>query len=110
MKNHLFANDINSSEKKDNKAERMIIMKTFTYIIQDEVGIHARPAGMLAKKAKEYSSKVTIHKGEKSAEASKLMALMSLGIKCGDEATVTVEGEDEETAARELEEFFCKHL
>ena len=31
-------------------------MKTFTYTIQDEVGIHARPAGLLAKKAKEFQS------------------------------------------------------
>ena len=41
-------------------------MKTFSYTITDEVGIHARPAGLLAKKAKEFESVCTIEKGGKS--------------------------------------------
>ena len=56
-------------------------MKSFEYVITDEVGIHARPAGILAKKAKEYTSKITLTKDGKSAEAQKLMAVMSLGVK-----------------------------
>ena len=35
-------------------------MKTFSYTVKDEVGIHARPAGLLAKKAKEFQSTITI--------------------------------------------------
>ena len=35
-------------------------MKEFSYIIKDEIGIHARPAGLLAKVAKEYNSKITL--------------------------------------------------
>lgn len=56
-------------------------MKTFTYTIKDELGIHARPAGLLAKKAKEYDSEITITKGEKTVVYTKLMALMGLGVK-----------------------------
>ena len=85
-------------------------MKTFDYTITDEVGIHARPAGLLAKKVKEYASKVTIEKGGKSAEAQKLMALMALGVKKGETVTVTVEGDDEETAVSEIETFFKENL
>lgn len=85
-------------------------MKTFDYMITDEVGIHARPAGVLAKKVKEYASKVVIKKGEKSAEAQKLMAVMSLGVKKGETVTVTVEGEDEEKAVAELEGFFKENF
>lgn len=85
-------------------------MKTFDYMITDEVGIHARPAGVLAKKVKEYASKVVIKKGEKSAEAQKLMAVMSLGVKKGETVTVTVEGEDEEKAVAELEVFFKENF
>ena len=59
-------------------------MKTFSYTIKDEVGIHARPAGLLVKKAKEFESKITLEKGGKTAEATKLMAVMSMGVKCGD--------------------------
>ena len=51
-------------------------MRTFTYTIKDELGIHARPAGMLAKAAKELDSEITITKEDKSVGATKLMALM----------------------------------
>jgi len=81
-------------------------MKSFTYVIQDEVGIHARPAGLLVKEAKKYQSTITIVKGEKSAAATKLMAVMALGVKNGEEITVNVEGADEDTAATEIEAFF----
>ena len=73
-------------------------MKSFTYTIKDEVGIHARPAGLLVKEAKKYESKISIVKDGKSAVASKLMALMGLGVKCGDTVEVTVEGGDEDAA------------
>lgn len=85
-------------------------MKSFDYTITDEVGIHARPAGILVKKVKEYASKVTITKGERSAEAQKLMAVMSLGVKKGETVTVSVEGEDEEAAAADMEKFFKENL
>ena len=84
-------------------------MKEFTYTIKDEIGIHARPAGLLVKTAKKFQSKVTIQKGEKSADASKLMALMGLAVKCG-EVKFTIDGPDEETAAAELEQFMKENL
>ena len=85
-------------------------MKSFNYVITDEVGIHARPAGMLVKEAKKYASSVSIVKGEKKADAKKLMVLMGLGVKCGEEVTVEVEGADEEAAAEALETFFKENL
>lgn len=75
-------------------------MKEFTYTIKEPVGIHARPAGMLAKEAKTCQSTVTIvDKNGKSVDATRLMALMGMGIKCGDTVTVKIEGADEDTAA-----------
>lgn len=86
-------------------------MKQFTYTITDPVGIHARPAGVLAKQAKALDSTVTIAKADgKSAAATKLMALMGLGIKQGDTVTVTVEGGNEETKAAAMEKFFKDNL
>ena len=82
-------------------------MKQFTYTITDPVGIHARPAGMLAKAAKALDSTVTITKGEKSAAAAKLMAVMGLGVKTGETITFTIEGGDEEASAAAMEQF-CK--
>lgn len=85
-------------------------MKSFDYTITDEIGIHARPAGILAKKAKEYASRITITKGGKTAEAQKLMAVMSLGVKKGETVTVSAEGEDEEKALADMETFFKENL
>ncbi len=85
-------------------------MKTFEYIIKDEQGIHARPAGILVKEAKKYESKIVIKKDSKSAEATKLMQLMSLGIKCGDKVTVEISGADEDIAAVQLETFLRNTL
>lgn len=86
------------------------MMKNFSYTIKDEIGIHARPAGLLAKKAKEFQSVVTLEKDGKPAAATKLMAIMGMGVKCGDTVNVTVEGSDEETAAAAMEEFFKANL
>ena len=85
-------------------------MKSFEYTIKDELGIHARPAGMLVKEAKKYQSKITITKEGKTAEASKLMAVMSLGVKCGQTVQIAVEGADEEAAAAGIQAFFDANL
>ena len=85
-------------------------MQQFSYVITDEIGIHARPAGMLVKVAKNFKSKITLNGKEKTADATKLMAVMSMGIKCGDTVEVSVEGEDETAAATELETLFKENL
>lgn len=83
-------------------------MKEFTYTITDPVGLHARPAGMLAKAAKALDSTVTVVKADgKSAVASKLMAVMGLGVKTGDTVTFTIEGGDEEANTTAMQKF-CK--
>lgn len=85
-------------------------MKTFNYKIKDELGIHARPAGLLVKAAKALDSKVTIEKDGKSAEATKLFAVMGLGVKNADTIKITVEGGNEEASAKAMEEFFSSNL
>lgn len=85
-------------------------MKSFVYTIKDEIGIHARPAGLLAKKAKEFESEIIVEKEGKRVVATKLMALMGMGVKSGDTVTVTAEGSDEDRAIKEMEEFFSNNL
>ena len=85
-------------------------MKEFQYVIKDEAGIHARPAGMLAKEAKNFKSKITIAGNGREADALRLMAVMSLGLKQGAEMTVRVEGEDEEQAAEAMKAFLEANL
>lgn len=85
-------------------------MKEFSYIIKDEIGLHARPAGKLSSLAKEWKSEVIIEKGGKEVNASRLMMLMSLGIKKGDEVKVKVTGEDEKEATASIKHFFEETL
>ena len=67
-------------------------MKSFEYTIKDELGIHARPAGMLVKEAKKFASECTITKDGKTKKLTQLMMLMSLGVKQGDTVTVVMNG------------------
>lgn len=86
-------------------------MKQFNYTIKDELGIHARPAGMLAKLAKSFDkTTVMVSKDGKEAKASQLMKLMGLGVKHGDEVTVSADGAGEEEAIAALQTFFEENL
>ena len=85
-------------------------MKTFEYIIKDELGIHARPAGMLVKKARSLDSKIMIEVNGKKADASKVFSVMGLGAKQGDKLSVTVTGGNEDASVKELTEFFTTNL
>ena len=85
-------------------------MKSFSYTVKDELGIHARPAGMLVKEVKNFQSKVTLEKDGKSVDASRLMAVMGMGVKKDQTVTVTVEGDDEDAACEAIKEFFETNL
>jgi phosphocarrier protein len=85
-------------------------MKQFNYTITDPEGIHARPAGVLVKEAKKYSSAMKIKKDGKEVNLKTIFAVMGLGAKCGNTVTITVEGDDEDTAAAAIEEFFKANL
>lgn len=85
-------------------------MIQFSYTVQDGAGIHARPAGALIKLIRESACKVTVKKGEKSADAGKIFTLMALGVKCGDTVIVEIEGEDEERLAKRLQTYMQEHL
>ena len=85
-------------------------MKSFEYTIKDELGIHARPAGMLVKEAKKFASECTITKDGKTKKLTQLMMLMSLGVKQGDTVTVAANGEDEDAAIETLKAFFEANL
>lgn len=85
-------------------------MSKFTYVVTDEVGIHGRPAGVLVKKCSEFTSKITISCKGKSADAKRIMGVMSLGAKQGDTVEVVIEGDDEAAAKTALEAFFNENF
>lgn len=74
-------------------------------IIHNETGIHARPASEIVVVAKKYQSKIMLINGDKQANATSVIKLLTLGAKSGTEITVTAEGEDEAAAVEEMATF-----
>ena len=82
-------------------------MKTFEYTIKDELGIHARPAGILVKAIAKKTSDIKIKKAGDTREvnAKSIMGMMSLTLMPGEEITVVANGTDEKEAAAGIERF-----
>lgn len=85
-------------------------MKTFQYVVKDELGIHARPAGLLVAEAKKFNSKIMVKKEDREVDATRIMSVMALGVKKDQMVTVTVEGEDENEAFAAIKKFFEEQL
>ena len=85
-------------------------MVKITFKVNDEMGLHARPAGMLVKEAAKCTSKVSIQKGEKTGDAKRIFNVMSLSIKANEEVILLVEGEKEEEEAAVLEAFVKENI
>lgn len=73
-------------------------------IIKAVNGLHVRPASTFVKKAKEYSSEITIESDGKSVSGKSLFRLQTLELSAGKKLLICAEGEDEEIAASELAE------
>ena len=85
-------------------------MQQFTYNIQRQPGVHARPACLLAMLIREYDkTRITVARDGKTA-SGELLDLMNLDAKPGTTVTVTADGPDEEAAIRSLKAFFQNHF
>lgn len=85
-------------------------MVKFSFVVTDEMGLHARPAGALVKEAAKCTSKVTIKKGEKTGDAKRIFNVMGLSIKANEEVEIIVEGENEAAEAAVLEAFVKENV
>ncbi len=85
-------------------------MKEFCYTITDPEGIHARPAGLLVKAAAAHPCRVTLKGNGKEVDAKRIMGVMSMGVKQGQELTVVCDGEGEAQACADLEAFLKENL
>ena len=79
-------------------------MVKFSFRVKDELGLHARPAGILAQAAMKCSSNVFILVGERKVQVKSILNLMAAGIKCGTEIELQCEGENEEQELKTLVE------
>ena len=73
-------------------------MYTQSVMINNEVGLHARPATFFIQKANEYKSGIWVEKDERRVNAKSLLGVLSLGIVKGTAVTLVADGADEEEA------------
>lgn len=85
-------------------------MSFFEYTIRDENGLHARPAGLLVRQAQALSSEITIECRGKSASLKKLLAVMGLGVRCGDVVKISGEGKSAEEDLALIKDFLEKNF
>ncbi len=71
-------------------------------VVQNQVGLHARPATFFIQKANEFTSSIWIAKDERKVNAKSLLGVLSLGITRGTSVSITADGADEEAAIEAL--------
>ena len=72
--------------------------------INNQVGLHARPATFFIQKANEFKSSIWIEKEDRKMNAKSLLGVLSLGIVKGTEISIGAEGPDEEAAVLALQQ------
>ncbi len=88
-------------------------MKTYSYVVQSPLGMHARPAGQFVKVSKQYQSVIEIQKENSDASpvnAKRLMAVMGLEIRQGDCVQFQINGDDEEIVMQEIQQICLENL
>lgn len=85
-------------------------MKELTITVQNETGLHSRPADLFVRTAKLHESNIYVYKGEKWADAKNIIKVILLNVSQGDEVRITAEGSDEEAAVGELESLISSNF
>lgn len=71
-------------------------------VIQNQAGLHARPATFFIQKANEYKSSIWVEKDERKVNAKSLLGVLSLGIVGGTTIKIIADGSDEKEALEGL--------
>ena len=71
-------------------------------VVQNQVGLHARPATFFIQKANEFKSSIWVEKEERKVNAKSLLGVLSLGITKGTAINIIADGLDEEEAVTTL--------
>ncbi len=79
-------------------------------VVQNQVGLHARPATFFIQKATEFKSSIWVSKDDRKINAKSLLGVLSLGVTRGTAITVTAEGPDEQEAIDALEELVSSNF
>lgn len=79
-------------------------------VVQNQVGLHARPATFFIQKANEYKSSIWVSKDERKVNAKSLLGVLSLGITRGTNIIIAADGPDQEDAVNGLVELISKNF
>ena len=85
-------------------------MTELLLVVKDKLGIHARPAAVIAKTAATFKSKITLELNGKTALANSILQIMFLTAKRDDSVLIRTEGEDEAEAAKAIEEIISSEM
>jgi phosphotransferase system HPr (HPr) family protein len=78
-------------------------MPEITLTVHHEVGLHARPAAVFVRTAKQFCSAIKVTHGEREANAKSILSVLALGVDQGAVITLCAEGEDADQALEALE-------
>ena len=81
-------------------------MFTAEVTVRNKVGLHARPAALFVSEAKKHECKIRVSANGRTADAKSILAVLALGVQCGQTITITTEGEGDEEALRSLVALF----
>jgi len=80
-------------------------VQSSSFIIQNEVGLHARPAALFVQTAAKFQAKIKVRNTTRSTpfvDAKSILSVLGLGVSCGHEIEITAEGEDEQKAVEAM--------
>lgn len=77
-------------------------MRSQKVILKNKIGLHARPAAIFVKQARNYDSDIIIKKGIQEANGKSIISIMALGATKGDELIMITKGSDEDKAISDL--------
>lgn len=90
------------NESAEKQAEGGAVKKKL--VVQNELGIHVRPASLFARTAGKFNSEVMVRKGDQCVDGKSIMQLLMLGALQGTEIEVEAEGDDADEAVAAIEE------
>ena len=79
-------------------------------VVQNQVGLHARPATFFIQKANEFKSSIWVEVEDRKINAKSLLGVLSMGITKGTRVSIIAEGPDEEEAVKALTEMLVKEI
>lgn len=79
-------------------------------LVKNKLGLHARPAALLVKKAAEFNSKIEVSKDGLVVDGKSIMGIMMLAAESGSKLLVKIDGADETDAMNAITELFDKRF